>query len=113
MYAPCRPSDGRAARPEQLPAKDIEKACARAQLQYHSSCTLNRWVSKGIAAYMTKKAGSKRKAQQGDDGEDDEDQQQAAAAGPKTSIYVTIHGQVQRKGFRCALLTLMQVHRQA
>ncbi len=99
---PCRPADGRAAKPEQMPVKDIETACARAQLQYHGSCTLNKWVSKGIAAYMTKKAGSKRKAQQDDDGDGDEQQ---AAEGSKTCVYLTIHGQVQRRGFRCVQAT--------
>jgi hypothetical protein len=62
--------------------------------------TLSKFVNKGIAAYMTQKGGvGKRKAQQ--KGDEDEGEEQQAAAGPKTSIYLTINGQLQRKGFRC------------
>ena len=59
---------------------------------------LNKFVIKGIAAYMTKKGGKRRGQQQ--DADDGDDEQQAAA-GPKTSIFLTIRGQLQRKGFRC------------
>jgi hypothetical protein len=70
--------------------------CRPCRLQYHSSVTLSKFVNKGIAAYMTKKAGGKRKGQQ--QGEDEEEEQ--PAAGSKTSLYLTINGQFQRKGFR-------------
>ena len=58
--------------------------------------------SKGIAAYMSKKGGGKRRRHDGDDDDDDDAERQA----PKTCIYLTLHGQVQRKGFRCAAMRL-------
>jgi hypothetical protein len=68
-------------------------------LQYHSSVTLSKYVTKGIAAYMNKKAGGRRKGQQQGGQEEEEEEK---AEGPKTSLYLTINGQVQRRGFRSA-----------